>query len=150
MGRKITAPNIISGTHTKTWWDGSVIYEASSVEAKLKTNREAITFSADMIEDSKLMSVSGTFAIKIRKVFSRSKKYAEAYMQGKDPRSEFISQLKDPDAYGGGYEKVQFFNCWFDELPVIGGENGKIVEEEYSGGFTGLKFLSSIEPIVQD
>lgn len=149
-GRKISAPNIISGTHCKTWWDGSVIYEASSIEIKLKTNRESVLFSGDMIEDSKLMSLSGTFTMKMRKAFSRSKKYAEAYMQGKDPRSEIISQLKDPDAYGGGYEKVQIFNCWLDELPVTGGENGKIVEEEYSGGFTGLKFLSSIEPIVQD
>ena len=29
-------------------------------------------------------------------------------------------------------------------------ENGKVVEEEYKGGFTGLKFLESIEPIEQD
>ena len=27
MPRKITAPNIISGTHGKVWWDGSVLYE---------------------------------------------------------------------------------------------------------------------------
>lgn len=150
MSRQIKAPNIISGTHGKTWWDGSAIYEVSSMEVKLKTNREAVTFSGDMIEDSKLMSVSGEFTLKVRKVFSRSKKYVEAYMQGKDPRAEIITQLKDPDAYGGGYEKVQLFNCWFNDLPVTGGENGKIVEEEYSGGFTGLKFLSSIDPIVQD
>ena len=96
------------------------------------------------------MSVSGTFTMKVRKVFSRGKSFAEAFMQGKDPRSTLISQLKDPDAYGGGYEKIQLTNCWVESVPLTGGENGKAVEEEYKGGFTGLKFLASIEPIEQD
>lgn len=150
MPRKITAPNIISGTHGKAWWDGSVIYEIIKSEINIETNRETILFSGDMTEDSKLMSVKGTYTITLRKVFSRGRKYAEAFMQGKDPRFELISQLADPDAYGGGYEKVQILNCWLDKVPLTGGENGKIVEEEYSGGFTGLKFLSSIDPIDQD
>lgn len=150
MPRKITAPNIISGTHCKTWWDGSVIYEGSSIEINVETNRETVTFAGDMVEDSKLMSTKGTFTLKVRKVFSRGKKYAEAFMQGRDPRSSMVSQLADPDAYGGGYEKVQIFNCWFEKVPVLTAEHGKIVEEEYTGGFTGLKFLSSIDPIVQD
>ena len=41
-------------------------------------------------------------------------------------------------------------NCWVESVPLTGGENGKVVEEEYKGGFTGLKFLASIEPIEQD
>lgn len=150
MSRKISAPNIISGTHGKVWWDDSVIYEISSFEATLDTDREDVTFAGDMIKDSKLMSVSGTFTMKVRKVFSRGKRFAEAFMQGKDPRSTLISQLKDPDAYGGGYEKIQLTNCWVESVPLTGGENGKVVEEEYKGGFTGLKFLESIEPIEQD
>ena len=60
MSRKISAPNIISGTHGKVWWDDSVIYEISSFEATLDTDREDVTFAGDMIKDSKLMSVSGT------------------------------------------------------------------------------------------
>ena len=58
MSRKISAPNIISGTHGKVWWDDSVIYEISSFEATLDTDREDVTFAGDMIKDSKLMSVS--------------------------------------------------------------------------------------------
>ena len=64
MSRKISAPNIISGTHGKVWWDDSVIYEISSFEATLDTDREDVTFAGDMIKDSKLMSVSGTFTMK--------------------------------------------------------------------------------------
>lgn len=150
MPKKIAAPNIISGTHSKTWWDGSVIYEGSKIEVALDADREDVTFSGDMVKDSKLLSLSGTFTLTIRKVFSRGKKYAEAFMRGEDPRFELISQLKDPDAYGGGYEKFQILNCWLNKVPITSAESGKIVEEEYTGGFTGLKFLSSIEPIVQD
>ena len=100
MSRKISAPNIISGTHGKVWWDDSAVYEISSFEATLDPDREDVTFSGDMIKDSKLMSVSGTYTMKVRKVFSRGKKFAEGFMQGKDPRFTLISQLKDPDAYG--------------------------------------------------
>lgn len=50
MSRKISAPNIISGTHGKVWWDDSVIYEISSFEATLDTDREDVTFAGDMIK----------------------------------------------------------------------------------------------------
>lgn len=48
----------ISGTHGYLWWNNSICYEVTSFEAKLKANRETITFAGDMWEDSKLMSVS--------------------------------------------------------------------------------------------
>ena len=48
MSRKISAPNIISGTHGKVWWDDSVIYEISSFEATLDTDREDLKSVANM------------------------------------------------------------------------------------------------------
>lgn len=140
---KPTARNAISGTHTTCWWDGDICYEASSVEIKIKPNRETVQFSGEMIEDSKLMSVAGTYSIKIRKIYSRSAEYAEQMMQGIDPRITLIAKLDDPDAWG--HERVKITNAWFDEIPVFSSENGKIVEEEYAGGFTGLQFLDKIE-----
>lgn len=139
---KPTARNILSGTHATSWWDGDVCYEMSKVEVKLKTNRETVTFAGDMIEDSKLMSVSGTVSVTIRKVYSRAAEYAKQIMQGKDPRSTLIFKIDDPDAWG--HERVKLSNVWFEEIPVFSAENGKIVEEEYSGGFTGLEFLDEI------
>ena len=32
-------------------------------------------------------------------------------------------------------KKVQLTNCWVESVPLTGGENGKVVEEEYKGGF---------------
>ncbi len=149
MGRTITAPNVISGTHGKAWWNGDALYEIVSMEGRLETDREDIRFAGDMISDSKLLGVKGTYSITIRKVFSRGKEYAEAFMRGEDPRFEIVDQLKDPDAYGKGYEKVQYLNCWLNNVPVTTHQSGSIVEETYEGGFTGLKFLSSIAPVAQ-
>ncbi len=140
---KPTARNAISGTHTTCWWDGDVCYEATGIEIKLAANRETVQFSGEMIEDSKLMGVSGTYSIKIRKIYSRSAEYAEQMMQGIDPRISIIAKIDDPDAWG--HERVKITNAWFDEIPVFSSESGSIVEEEYSGGFTGLTFLDKIK-----
>lgn len=140
--QKPTARNLISGTHCKTWWDGALCYESSKVEVKLKGNRESAQFAGDMMSDSKLMSLEGTFSISLRKVFSRAAALAEAWNKGEDPRTTFIFKLEDPDAWG--YETVKISNAWFDEVPVFTAENGKVIEEAYSGGFTGIEFLDKI------
>ncbi len=133
---------VISGTHGYFWWDGAICYEITSFEAKIKANRETINFSGDMWDDSKLMSVSGTWTAKIKKIYSRGMEYAEKLAQGLDPRLTLISKLADPD--NGGTERVQINSCWLDELTLQAFENGKITEDEFSGGFVGFKYLDTI------
>ncbi len=134
---------VISGTHGYFWWDGAICYEITSFEAKVKANRETINFSGDMWDDSKLMSVSGTWTAKVKKIYSRGKEYAEKLAQGLDPRLTLISKLADPD--NGGTERVQINSCWLDELTLQAFENGKITEDEFSGGFVGFKYLDTID-----
>ncbi len=141
--RKPRAGEIISGTHGKVWFDGDITYELSSAEFKLKPNRETIQFASDLWEDSKLMSLSGTWSAKIKKSYSRAKKYCEALANGQDIRSTIISSLSDPD--NGGTERIQVTNCWFDEVTLQAFESGKICEDELSGGFTGFKYLDHID-----
>ena len=140
--RKPTAPRVMSGTHGYLYWDNEIVFEVYSAEAKIKPDREDITFSGDVWKDNKILAMSGEFSFKIRKVFSRSKKLAEAFSQGKDPRSELIFKLTDPDAYGA--ERVALHNCWFNDLSIAGFENGKVTEEEFSGGFGSFDYLDSV------
>ncbi len=133
---------VISGTHGYFWWNGDICYEVSSFEAKIKTNRETINFSGQMWDDSKLMGVSGSWTVKIKKVYSRSKRYAEKLSKGIDERLTLIGKLEDPD--NGGTERIQLSGCWLDELTLQAFESGKITEDEYSGGFTGFKYLDTI------
>ncbi len=140
--RKPTAPRIISGTHGYLYWDNEIVFEVSSASAKIVPSREDVTFSGDMWNDTKLMKLSGEFTIKVRKVFSRAKNLAEDFCRGRDPRSELILKLDDPDSYGA--ERVALHNCWFNDLPLAGFDNGAIVEDEFSGGFNTFDFLDSI------
>ena len=143
MSTKPTAPRMMSGTHGYVYWDNEIVFELSSAEASIKTDREDVTFAGDMWKDSKLMGLGGEWSMKIRKVFSRARDLAEAFSQGKDPRSELILKLDDPDAYGA--ERVALHNCWFNDLTLAAFENGKITEEEFSGGFTSFNYLDSVK-----
>ena len=95
-----------------------------------------------MWDDSKLMGVSGTWTAKIKKIYSRGKTYAEKLSAGIDERLSLISKLEDPD--NGGTERVQLMSCWLDELTLQAFENGKITEDEFSGGFVGFKSIDSV------
>lgn len=143
MAVKPTATRVMSGTHGSVYWDGDIVFEVSSAESSIKTDREDITFAGDMWKDSKLMSIGGEFNIKVRKIYSRAKALAEAFAQGKDPRSELIYKLDDPDAFGA--ERVALHNCWFNDISLINFENGKTAEDEFSGGFTSFDYLDFVE-----
>lgn len=133
---------VISGTHGYFWWNNDICYEVTSFEAKIKANGETIQFSGDMWENRKLMSVSGTWSAKVKKIYSRGQKYAEKLSKGIDERLTLIGKLADPD--NGGAERVQITNAWLDELTLQAFENGKITEDEFSGGFVGFEYLDSI------
>ena len=62
MAKKPTAPRVMSGTFGMLYWDGEPVYEVSSFEAKLKVNRETVTFAGEMTEDSKLMGTAGEWS----------------------------------------------------------------------------------------
>lgn len=138
--------NQVSGTWGQVWWDGELIFELESFDAKVTTNRESVQVGMD--EDSKLVGFKGEGNIKVKKVYSRGKrKLLEAWKKGEDPRSTLVGKLKDPDTVGKQSERVSIGNVWFDELTLISFEKGKKIEEEYKFGFTpsDASFIDTIE-----
>lgn len=145
MAVKPEAPRVMSGTFGTLYWDGEPVYEVNSFEAKLKVNRETVTFAGEMAEDSKLMGTAGEWSFKVKKIFSRGQtKIASAIKNGEDPRCQFIGAVSDPDAYGS--ERVVLYNCWFGDLTLMSFETGKVMEEEFSGGFTDFDFPDTVAP----
>ena len=140
--KKPPVGKVMSGTHGYLWWNGSICYEITSFEAKITANRETINFAGDMWDDSKLMGIAGEWSAAIKKVYSRGKEVAEKLAQGIDMRLTLIGKLEDPD--NGGTERIQLDSCWLDELTLMKFENGSIIEDEFSGGFTGFKYLDTI------
>ncbi len=143
---KIRGNNQINGTWGQVWWNGELIFELESFEAKVIAEREDVVIGMD--KDSKLVGLKGEGSMKVKKVFSRGKKkFLDAWKKGEDPRSTLVSKLKDPDTVGKQSERVSIGNVWFDELTLIQFEQGKKGEDEYKFGFTAsdADFIDTIE-----
>lgn len=142
--KKFLARNVFHGTHGYILWNGVPVMEVSKFKFTIKTDREDMQFANEMVKDTKLVSLSGEWSMTVRKVYSRAKALADSFKIGVDERVSFIGTLSDPDALG--MEKVTVDNCWFNDLDLMNVEVGKIVEEEFSGGFTDWDYNDYVEP----
>lgn len=133
----------ISGTHGKLWWDGELIAEIKSFEAKITPNREDVPIAGQMGVDSKIMNYKGEGTIKIDELWARDlKKLAVAFMKGKDPRCQLTAKLDDPDSFGA--ITVTLNNVWFNEVTLMNFEVGSgIVSKEIPFGFTDFEIVES-------
>jgi len=145
MAEKPTAPRVMSGSHGYVWWDGDLLYEISKFEATLKVERDDVKFAGDMMKDTKLTGLGGEFSFTVKKVYSRGQiKLAKALRAGKDPRSQLVGTLDDPDAYGR--ETVVLSNCAFNDVTLMTFESGSLGEEEFSGVFTDFDYPDTVAP----
>lgn len=140
--KKFQARNVFHGTHGYFLWNGVPVMEASKFSIKIKTDREDMQFCNEMMKDTKLTALGGEWSATLRKVYSRAREIAEAFKRGEDVRVSFVGTLCDPDALG--QEKITISNCWFNDLSMMDWEVGKLVEEEYSGGFTDFDYNDSV------
>lgn len=131
---KIKGYQTLSGTWGEVWIDGEKIFELSKIEQKVTINREDV--QVDMDIDSKATGMKGEFTLAVKKVYTRFFRILDQIKQGKDVRVQIIAKLADPDTVGGQQERYSTDNCWFNDLPLIGWEKGKLVEQEFTGGFT--------------
>lgn len=105
-------------------------------------NRTAVLYQncgSYLAKDSKMTGLTGEWSMKVKKVFSRGAQLlSEKIKKGIDVRIQIISKIDDPDAYGS--ERLVIENAWFNELTLQKFENAKMIDEEYSGGFTDYYF----------
>lgn len=134
---KIPGNRVINGAFGQLWWDGDLVFEVSSFNAKITANREKVQMAGTLDEDSKITSLTGAGTFKVKKVFSRGlASLLASWKAGEDPRSLLAGKLKDPDTLNGGAERVTIDNVWFNELTLMDFEGGKVGEQEYPFGFT--------------
>jgi hypothetical protein len=137
MANKIPGNRVITGTFGKLWWDGELIFEVESFEAKITPNREDVQMAGSLDVDSKVTNLKGEGSFKIKKVFSRGiEKLLNAWKRGEDPRSQLVGKLADPDTKGKASERVVINNVWFNELTLMQFEVGQKLEREFPFGFT--------------
>lgn len=134
---------VMSGTHGYLYCDGELFAETSKFTAKYTATKEPVTFSGQMMEDTKTMNVKGTGSFVLQKVFSRFREISDAMSRGEDKRVTFVSVLNDPDAYGA--ERVAIYNVSFDETTLADWEHKVLSKVETPFTFTKHKFLESVE-----
>ena len=133
-GERITGNNVLSGVSGTIWLDNEEIMEVSELTATVTANREDVILGLSV--DSKAVSYTGAYSLKIDKVYSRAKKIFDDMKKGKDPRVIIAAKLEDADAIGGQIEKVVLNNCWFNEIQLLNIIKGSKIDETYTGGFT--------------
>lgn len=135
MVNKIPGYRQINGSWGQLWWDGELVYEVESFEAKLTPEREDVYQAGSLDVDSKMTALKGEGSFKVKKVFSRGiNKLLDAWKNGKDVRCQLIGKLADPDAYGS--ERCVINNVWFNELTLMQFELKQKLEREFPFGFT--------------
>ena len=81
--------------------------------------------------------MTGEVSFTIKSVVNRGiNKYLENWKVGKDSRYTIVALIEDPDAVDGQKERISIDNVWFNDLNLLNFEKGKVVEKEFTGGFT--------------
>ena len=127
-GRMVT-----TGAYGTMTWDGELVLEVTSVDVGADLDRSDVYVGLD--KDSKLNGLGGTISFAIDHVYSRSAKLLEALKAGRDPRVVLNLTIEDPDAVGGGIERLNIANVWFNKIPMIGFQKGEHNKREYECGY---------------
>ena len=126
--------DVINGVNT--YRSTAETYENIKVKVKLNEKEAEILFYAETYMEP--ISRYG-----INKVSSYwLKKAAKAVKEGKAIRGTIISNLEDPEAFGG--ERVRLKDCIFTEVPVADWEAGKLGEESIPFNFSDFDVLDAI------
>lgn len=132
---KFTGERQLSGTHGKLWWNGELVAEIMSMEATVTANREDVQVGMDV--DSKIVSLTGTGTMTLKKAYSRGKKaMLQAWRNGEDTRHTLHYDIKDPGAEGKQRENGTLNNVAFDNIIITNFEQGGLMEEEMPFRFT--------------
>lgn len=131
---KYRGNNVLTGTWAEIWLNGERMFECYKIEAKVIINREDVQIGLDI--DSKVTSMKGEGTLGIKRVYSAFVDNFEEIKKGIDNRFQIITKLADPDAVGGQIERYSIDNSWLNELPLVNYENGALIEQEISFGFT--------------
>lgn len=136
---------IVNGSYGELWEDGEFQQHINSVTAETTIDKSEILLSGDRWAHNKVIKLSGTGTITGFKVTSdmlQRFKWAEG-KRGIPFKTELITALKDPEAYG--HERVRLKNVSFDKVTLANHTPGEVVSVEIPFTFTYYELLDPIE-----
>ena len=134
----------INGTFGEIWIDGEYMAECTGLEAKVSLEKTEVNMGGTLAKGYKVTGIDCKGTIKMDKVSSYFiNKLSDNLKKGKSTTATIISNLQDPDSFGG--ERVQLNGCLFDEMTLINWEKRKIGEESVNFTFNSWEILDTIE-----
>ena len=134
MDERLRGNKVLSGAYGDVWINNQKVFELNSVDISITAEREDVQLGLSV--DSKIKALKGEGTITVNKVYTRAKKVLEDWAKGKDTRARITTSIKDPDAVGGGEERVSIDNVWFNKLDIAKFTRGEALKEEIPFGFT--------------
>lgn len=138
-----SAKRVIAGTWGEAWLEGERVAECYGAQAKVVADKEKIAICGKLIDDHKVMGLSGSGSLRLHKVSSRMGiLLGEAMKKGSDPRFTLILKLADPDAWGA--ERVALYGVSFDDLTLADWEAKSPGKVECPFTFSDFELLDTI------
>lgn len=137
---------VINGSYGECHNEGKWLMNVFKMSADVELSYGDVKMSGSRWTGQKLLGVKGTGSISGYKVTSELVQNVSAIIDDRksEYRTELISKLDDPEAYG--CERVRLKNVKFSKIPIVGWEVGSMIEEEWPFSFTGIEWL---DPIVE-
>jgi hypothetical protein len=142
----VDAARTIDGTFGSVYLEKDWLTNFNEMKAEVEIQKSELKLSGDRWTRHKVVGLKGTGNITGYKVTSQliSLNSPVADNTSGSVRTELVSKLADPEAYG--YERIRLMNVMFDKILLANWKAGEVVNEEWPFTFEGYELL---DPIVQ-
>jgi hypothetical protein len=136
---------IVNGSYGELWEDGEWQQNVDNVVADVNIQKSEVPMSGTRWIGHKVISLSGAGTVSGFKVTSKmiQKNLWAAGDRGVPVKTELITKLADPEAYG--HERIRLMNVKWDKIPLANWKAGEIVREEFPFTFSKFELLDPIE-----
>ncbi|MYL45056.1 phage portal protein [Virgibacillus halodenitrificans] len=141
----LDAERVINGSFGELWEDGEWQENINSLVADVNIQKSALKTSGTRWDKHKVIGVDGTGTASGFKVTSKMIQKNSWVMgdRGVPAKTELISKLDDPEAYG--HERIRLKNVKWDSINLANWTAGEEVTQETPFTFEGFELLDPIE-----
>lgn len=141
----LDAERVINGSYGELWEDGEWQDNINSLTADVEITKNALNLSGTRWQKHKVVALNGTgtaSGFKVTSSMIRKNLWATGD-RGVPTKTELISKLDDPEAYG--HERIRLKNVKWDTISLANWTAGEEVTQEIPFTFEGFELLDPIE-----
>lgn len=140
---------VIAGTFGKVFMDGKWLTNFNEMEASVEIKKSELQVAGDRWTKHKVVGLTGTGSIRGYKITSDLAYLNDPISDNENAsvRTEIISKLADPEAYGA--ERVRLKNVMFDKIDLAKWKSQEHISEDWPFTFEGYELLDYTHQLKQ-